>query len=1154
MADNVIIKIDGDDSGFRKALEGIGKTTKAGMADVKAGIDLATAAVQKLSSVAKKGLDYNATIEQMQTSFEVMTGSAEKAAEVVERLRLMGAETPFETTDLVNTTQLLMQYGFTADDAIDKMRMLGDIAQGNTEAMNSIAMGYAQMSSAGKVNLQDIKQMINGGFNPLQEISERTGESMASLYDRISKGTLTIDEITQSMVNATSEGGKFFQSMEKQSQTLNGQLSTLKDNTDQLLGSLTEGFSAEMRDELLPLANNMIGELQEAFSAHGTQGLVDAATDMIPRLLDMMTGEFEKGVEAVGKWLPKGAQALMKSVPGALRSAGKIAPEITTIFFELASTIITDLVAMLPELAPVIMQGFADTLLAALNGVGRLVEGFFTGAEQMFHQGQKKIAGVWVDQEALAKYTFKIDTDVSPAEKSIEGAYSDIREALDSDLLTDTQRAEIISMIGEDYDAIKAKLMSFGLDDTQASEIAGQITSASETITAKFKELDIGVDATTVAKWAIQANGSRIMLRSQLEKAGLSPEDQQAVIGVFDTMTSNITGSLPNVVDEIYATLTDGKAENDDKKSLKDKLDEAYAADLAEVDEWLSEQVGELDTESSTYAEDVAALTEEAAGYKAEITTLYNEMAVLTETLAGKPTAAVQEQMQAFVDIETRLNEIQQKINETNEAARTAEENAFEAVRAGVNADEATITQAVKFKVTEFKLDEQAAEDEYNSALDALNEQLAKGERGEKGGITAEEYNTKKGKLEADKNAAIAQAKATFEKSFADIMQGIAESEGNAEAFKKVMEQQGAKLAVDDFFSNMFTDTGKIDQSKLSGVTDRLGALLGEEFNIESIMRDAQFAENTGDASALIENIANQLSNATWDLDDNKKAALGGKVGEMWQSVLDQNYLEGTSFDVTGTENQLSALFGAVNLEPAGEDMTAGVGQGMASYDFSTDAARAEQNAERAIRSAAQSHSPAQAFVPIGSDFSAGVAQGMSEFDFGSAASSLAGSAQRAGSAAFSGKGESIGKNFGTGVANGIYAKRASIVAAAKSVAQSAVRAMEATLDIHSPSKVAEGIGKNFGEGFAGGIQTSMARAVLVAKQMSGQIVTAADISQSMRVANMPNLQQEIISANEQNKTPVYLDGYKIAEIQGYNNSTTLAWNNTRAAKGVGGR
>ena len=160
MADSVKIKIGADASEYKKTLEGLGKVTKAGMADIKAGIDLATQAMQKFASVAEKGISYNAQLEQMQTSFEVMTGSAEKAAEVVERLRKMGAETPFETTDLVSTTQLLMQYGFSADEAIDRMTMLGDIAQGNAEKMNSVALGYAQMSSAGKVNLVDIKQMI----------------------------------------------------------------------------------------------------------------------------------------------------------------------------------------------------------------------------------------------------------------------------------------------------------------------------------------------------------------------------------------------------------------------------------------------------------------------------------------------------------------------------------------------------------------------------------------------------------------------------------------------------------------------------------------------------------------------------------------------------------------------------------------------------------------------------------------------------------------------------------------------------------------------------------------------------------------------------------------------------------------------------------
>ena len=166
---SITIRIDGDASPFERTLNSIGDKSKriiSGIGTVSKGVAKGATVVYGAISAAMSvagvaSVKYNANIERLQTSFATMTGSAEKAAEVVERLRTMGASTPFETADLVQVTQLLMQYGFTADDAIDKMSMLGDIAQGNADAMVSIATGYAQMSSAGKVNLQDIKQMIN---------------------------------------------------------------------------------------------------------------------------------------------------------------------------------------------------------------------------------------------------------------------------------------------------------------------------------------------------------------------------------------------------------------------------------------------------------------------------------------------------------------------------------------------------------------------------------------------------------------------------------------------------------------------------------------------------------------------------------------------------------------------------------------------------------------------------------------------------------------------------------------------------------------------------------------------------------------------------------------------------------------------------------
>ena len=304
MADYTLsAKITGDATGFDRAIKDAEKSagnfqktigdmgkklSSAGMSLQSAGKKI-TMATTAFAGIAAIGVKYNATMETYATSFEVMTGSAEKAAEVVDELKDIAASTPFEMPELAETTQLLMNYGFTADDALDKMQMLGDISQGSAEKMNRIATAYGQMSSAGKVSLEDVKQMIEAGFNPLQEISESTGESMESLYDRISAGTISVDEITASMQRSTSEGGRYFQSMEKQSLTFSGQMSTLKDNVQGLLGNVTSGIFEKLAQDVLPKINEVLTTVNTAFEEGGFQGVLDAIGEMSPALDGVIT-------------------------------------------------------------------------------------------------------------------------------------------------------------------------------------------------------------------------------------------------------------------------------------------------------------------------------------------------------------------------------------------------------------------------------------------------------------------------------------------------------------------------------------------------------------------------------------------------------------------------------------------------------------------------------------------------------------------------------------------------------------------------------------------------------------------------------------------------------------------------------------------------
>ena len=255
-----------------------------------------------------------------------------------------------------------MNFGFTAEDAIDSMMMLGDIAQGNAEKMDAISVAYARMVSSQKVTLEDINIMIDRGFNPLQIVVENTGESMKSLYDRISKGTMSVEEITQAMKQATSEGGKYFQSMEKQSKTLNGQISTLKDNFSMFAGVLAEDTTNAISSEFLPAINETIQAMQEAFSEEGFEGLAEAFADGFTNILTMLV---EKAPEFINV-----AVLIIQSLITGFQENQEV---ILNSAFQIINLLINGLVSMLPQILEMGMQLIIQLMLGLAQQAPELV-------------------------------------------------------------------------------------------------------------------------------------------------------------------------------------------------------------------------------------------------------------------------------------------------------------------------------------------------------------------------------------------------------------------------------------------------------------------------------------------------------------------------------------------------------------------------------------------------------------------------------------------------------------------------------------------------------------------------------------------------------------------------------------------------------------
>ena len=196
-----------------------------------------------LTALATAGVKYNATMESYLANLTTLLGgNQQEAQKLLDTLKEMANTTPYEATDLVKATQKMMAFGISAEDSLKYLNMLGDVAMGDANKMDSLTLAFSQISASGRASMEDINQMIDQGFNPLTIIAQKTGESMGDLRDRVSEGGVSFEEIAGAFETATSKGGTFYQSMDKASQTTNGKISTLKDGFNTALGSMTESL------------------------------------------------------------------------------------------------------------------------------------------------------------------------------------------------------------------------------------------------------------------------------------------------------------------------------------------------------------------------------------------------------------------------------------------------------------------------------------------------------------------------------------------------------------------------------------------------------------------------------------------------------------------------------------------------------------------------------------------------------------------------------------------------------------------------------------------------------------------------------------------------------------------------------------------------
>lgn len=206
-----------------------------------AGISLGAAG---LKSFVTQMVNVRKEVQSLNTSFRVLLGNQQAADKMFGELREFAAKTPLALNDLASSAQTMLGFGVAAEKVVPALKAIGDVSMGNGEKLKSLSLAFSQVMATGKLMGQDFLQMVNAGFNPLNEMAIITGKSVSTLKDEMSKGAISAEMVSEAFLHAAGAEGQFHGMLEQMGDDVEGKMNTMKGAISDMfneLGTSSEG-------------------------------------------------------------------------------------------------------------------------------------------------------------------------------------------------------------------------------------------------------------------------------------------------------------------------------------------------------------------------------------------------------------------------------------------------------------------------------------------------------------------------------------------------------------------------------------------------------------------------------------------------------------------------------------------------------------------------------------------------------------------------------------------------------------------------------------------------------------------------------------------------------------------------------------------------
>ena len=337
---------------------------------------LGTKAVGLAKDFVEMGISYNAKIEKYTTGFTNMLGSAEKAQAVLNQIKQDAARTPLNVDSLVQANQLLISAGVSAGEARSTILALGDAVSatgGGSEVLSRMAANLQQIKNVGKAASIDIKQFAMAGIDIYGVLADYTGKSTSEVQGM----TITYDLLTAALKKASEEGGRYYNAMETQSQTLSGRLETLKDNWAQLLGTLTKGLT-ETEGKLVTAAAGWVQRLQEGFETASTNGLMQAGGHIVDEVASGISAGIPSLAARAEDAVQNFALYLQDNTGRIADTGGKLLVSLANGILDMAPTIVNSAEQIFSAFVVELWNHADEIFTTGADLVGKLVKGFLS--------------------------------------------------------------------------------------------------------------------------------------------------------------------------------------------------------------------------------------------------------------------------------------------------------------------------------------------------------------------------------------------------------------------------------------------------------------------------------------------------------------------------------------------------------------------------------------------------------------------------------------------------------------------------------------------------------------------------------------------------------------------------------------------------------